>query len=69
MYFIASGKCIVEQKDIISAKIINNKIASLSQGDYFGVSILLLVLKICRKWHYCTTARGRGRCIRRTTQL
>jgi hypothetical protein len=38
MYFIASGKCMVEQKDIISAKIVNNKIASLSQGDYFGVS-------------------------------
>jgi hypothetical protein len=37
MYFIASGNCLVEQKDIISAKIINNKLASLIQGDYFGV--------------------------------
>ena len=38
MYFIASGECIAEQKDVLSSKGNINKIAVLGPGKYFGVS-------------------------------
>jgi hypothetical protein len=39
MYFIASGECIVEQKEVLSSKGNINKIAVIGPGKYFGVSI------------------------------
>jgi hypothetical protein len=39
MYFIASGSCIVEQKDIINYNAKPVSVGNLQTGDYFGVSI------------------------------
>lgn len=38
MYFIASGSCIVEQKDIINYNSKPTPVGNLQTGDYFGVS-------------------------------
>ena len=37
MYFIASGKCVVEQKDFVSAKTKLRQICIMHPGEYFGV--------------------------------
>lgn len=44
MYFIASGSCIVEQKDIINYNAKPVAVGNLQTGDYFGVSIKCLDL-------------------------
>ena len=38
MYFIASGVCVVTQRDIASHKSKSKEIVDLHPGDYFGVS-------------------------------
>jgi CRP-like cAMP-binding protein len=44
MYFLASGSCIVEQKDIVNYNGKSTPIGHLQTGDYFGVSLKFLLI-------------------------
>ena len=66
MYFIATGACVVEQKDLISIKSKTLSIVNLKPGDYFGVRVKIIYFH--RSCHYYITATDQRLFIPRAIQ-